>query len=188
MQGKHESPDSASKNLPVVASLQSKLATVTKIAEERLEIINRLQSKLEAGGSIAELPAREMELHEKTQLYKKLCTLEPEHLGTACSFAHLTNVASADEGDYTLDLSKQDRKTLWRLWEYARRNAPTFAQQRAADKRQREARLQELREREGMLLRTAAITNNSDSSDDDLSSDSSDDDLPSDSSDLSDSD
>ena len=122
-------------------------------------------SERERGPGIVELPSREMELQEQAQLSRMLCALEPENLGTACSFAHLTE-ASGDEGDYTLDLSKQSRRVLWRLWDYAHKNARTPAQRRAAAKRK-------LREHEMALARdrTADSGNlsDSDSSDDDLS-------------------
>ena len=145
------------------ACTPSKFAALTKVVETQLGIIDRLMSQLEAGGSTAELPAREMELHEKDQLYRKLCALDPEHLATACSFAWLTDARPGDEGDYTLDLSKQNRRTLWRLWNYAHKNAQTPAQKRAAAKRS--LQLQEL------ALRTTAraADGSDDSSDDDLS-------------------
>ena len=144
------------------ASTPSKLGSIADVVETQLGIIDRLMSQLEGGGSLAELPAREMELREKDQLYRKLCALEPEHLATACSFARLTDVPPGDEGDYTLDLSKQSRRQLWRLWDYAHKNAQTAAQKRAAAKRS-------LQLRELALRSTACAADSSDSSDDDLS-------------------
>lgn len=135
---------------------------MTEIAEKQLQIIDQLMSKLEAGGSNPKLPTREMELHEKDRLYKKLCALKPEHLATACSLAELTEVPVGEEGDYTLDLLRQPGRTLWRLWDYAHKNAQTPAQKRAADKHR-------LSKREAVLRRCAAVADSSDSSDDDLS-------------------
>ena len=162
-----QSPSHQREAQATVACSPSKLAAITTIVQQQQQLIDRLMSERERGPSIVQLPNREMELHEQAQLSKMLCTLEPEHLGTACSFAHLTEESSGDEGDYTLDLSKQNQRVLWRLWDYAHKNARTPAQRRAAAKRK-------LREHEMALARdrTAADSSNvsdSDSSDDDLS-------------------
>eukprot|EP01043_Picozoa_sp_COSAG02_P040320 COSAG02_NODE_3253_length_7088_cov_3.212620_4_plen_239_part_00 len=155
-------------NMPTVAACtSSKLAAITEIVEAQQELIDRLMSAREHAG-IVEFPDREMELHEQDKLSKKLCALEPEHLATACSFAQLTVAAPGDDGDYTLDLPKQSRRVLWRLWDYAHKNARTPAQRRAAAKRK-------LLEREAVLGKDVTAASNSldsDSSDDTLSDDS----------------
>jgi hypothetical protein len=162
----NRSPSSQRETQKAVACTPSKLAAITKIVEKQQQLIDQLMSERERGASVVELPDREMELHEQAQLSKKLCALEPEHLGTACSFAQLTEVASGDEKHYTLDLSRQNRRVLWRLWDYAHKNARTPAQQRAAAKHK-------LLEREMALAidRPTATADSSDSSDSDSSDD-----------------
>ena len=134
---------------------------MTKIAEKQRQLIDHLMSKLESGSSLPSIPTREMELHERHQLFKKLCALEPEHLATACSFAQLTDEMGS-EADYTLHLATQDARTLWRLWDYACKNALTPAQKRSLAKRK-------LQEHEALLASAASTGISSDSSDDDLS-------------------
>jgi hypothetical protein len=136
-------------------STASKLAAITALAETQLQIIDQLMTQIERSGDAhspaalvvarTDLPTREMELHEKDALYRNLCKLEPEQLGTACSFARLSEEAGGDAGDYTLDLSKQDNTTLWRLHAYAQRNARSQAQIRAAAKRKLQEQLAEQR-------------------------------------------
>ena len=155
----HQCSRCRKKQLPTAVAARN-LAAMTKIAEKQRELIDQLLSKLESGSSLPQLPTREMEMHERHQLFKKLCALEPEHLATACSFAQLTD-ETGGEADYTLHLATQDARTLWRLWDYACKNALTPAQKRSLTKRK-------LQEHEA-LLASAASTVVSDSSDDDLS-------------------